>query len=224
MRTGDTKSLSAIVKPEDATDKTVSWSSDNPAVILVDQNGIVKSDSSGTAVVTVSTHDGNHYDNCIITVKPPKQPRKTKLVVKAGAIYFYKMHSIAPAIAFGVTDIGGSRFGMEAGGYADVDGYLWGVDASLVFRLVKFISLRAGAGFFSADSYTRNTLGLNAVAGVNILIGKHFCVDVGASYYPEILTIGWESVTTAGHSYRMPTVEHVMNAGVIPSIKIGFTF
>ena len=54
---GSSKKLTATVSPSDATDNTVKWSSDNPSVATVDQNGQVTAVNAGNAVITASAGD-----------------------------------------------------------------------------------------------------------------------------------------------------------------------
>ena len=63
---GDITQLTATVGPKDATDKTVVWSSDNPAVASVDQTGLVIAHASGTAKVTAVA--GGKSSTCTVTV------------------------------------------------------------------------------------------------------------------------------------------------------------
>ena len=58
--------LTATVGPKDATDKTVVWSSDNPAVASVDQAGLVTALQSGTAKVSAAA--GGKVATCSVTV------------------------------------------------------------------------------------------------------------------------------------------------------------
>lgn len=51
--------LNATVLPDDATDKSLVWSSTNTAVATVDQNGLVSIIAAGTAVVKASATDGS---------------------------------------------------------------------------------------------------------------------------------------------------------------------
>ncbi len=51
--------LNATVLPDDASDKSLVWSSTNPAVATVDQNGLVSIIAAGTAVVKASATDGS---------------------------------------------------------------------------------------------------------------------------------------------------------------------
>lgn len=61
--------LTATVYPLNAVIKEVSWSSDNTVVASV-YNGKVTPLHAGTAVITVTTAEGNHQAVSIVTVKP----------------------------------------------------------------------------------------------------------------------------------------------------------
>ena len=66
---GQTKTPSFTVAPAEATNKTVSFTSDNPAVATVNATtGEVTGVSKGTATITVKTVDGNFTDTCTVTV------------------------------------------------------------------------------------------------------------------------------------------------------------
>ena len=65
---GTTGSLTATVAPENATDTTVTWASDNPSVAAVDQSGKITAVSEGTATITVTTTDGGFSATCTVTV------------------------------------------------------------------------------------------------------------------------------------------------------------
>jgi len=65
---GGSEKLTATVKPNDAANKEVTWSSSNSSVATVDTNGNVKAVKPGTATITVTTKDGNHTATCTVTV------------------------------------------------------------------------------------------------------------------------------------------------------------
>lgn len=67
MMVGDELTLSVTFTPENATDKTITWSSDNPEVASV-ENGIVKALKLGSATITATSRDGNKTATCFITV------------------------------------------------------------------------------------------------------------------------------------------------------------
>ena len=74
MTEGETKSLIATVLPDNAANKSVSWSSSNTSVATVAKPGIVTAVSAGTATITVTTNDGGKTATCSVTVKPKTIP------------------------------------------------------------------------------------------------------------------------------------------------------
>ena len=56
---GNTATLTATVVPEKATDKTVTWRSDNTDVATVDENGLVTAVAEGTANITARAGGGS---------------------------------------------------------------------------------------------------------------------------------------------------------------------
>lgn len=70
MTEGETLQLTATVLPEDATDKSVTWSSNDETVATVNDNGLVTAIAPGTATITVTTVDGTAITaTCEITVR-----------------------------------------------------------------------------------------------------------------------------------------------------------
>ena len=67
---GQTETLSvSSVTPDDATDQTVTWSSDNDAVATVDADGKVTAVALGTANITATANDGSGVKaTCAVTV------------------------------------------------------------------------------------------------------------------------------------------------------------
>ena len=66
---GDSKKIIPTIKPGDATNKGVSWSSDNEKVATVSSDGTIKGKSEGTAKITVITKDGDFEATINVTVK-----------------------------------------------------------------------------------------------------------------------------------------------------------
>lgn len=63
---GDEARLTARVRPSDATNGTVTWSSDSPAIATVDQTGLVSAVSAGEAIITAVA--GGVSATCSVTV------------------------------------------------------------------------------------------------------------------------------------------------------------
>lgn len=68
MNKGGNETLKAKVSPDDATNKSVTWSTENPSVITIDSNGKITALNRGIAIVTASTVDGKFKDSCIVIV------------------------------------------------------------------------------------------------------------------------------------------------------------
>ena len=62
--------LTVIVLPEDATDKTVTWTSSNPAVATVNANGTVHAVAPGEATITATAGDNTATCAVKVTAKP----------------------------------------------------------------------------------------------------------------------------------------------------------
>ena len=68
LKKGESATLTATVEPTGATNKKVSWSSNNPSVATVDAEGKVTAVSGGDAAIIVTTEDGDHTAICTVTV------------------------------------------------------------------------------------------------------------------------------------------------------------
>lgn len=68
IHVGSTSSLQAVVIPQNATTKTVTWSSSAEGVATVSASGIVTAVAAGSATITATTADGSYTDTCAVTV------------------------------------------------------------------------------------------------------------------------------------------------------------
>ncbi|MCL2488035.1 MAG: Ig-like domain-containing protein [Oscillospiraceae bacterium] len=66
---GKTRQLVATVTPADASDRSVTWSSNNPDVAFVSQSGLVIGLSPGNARITVKTNVGGYSYYCDVLVR-----------------------------------------------------------------------------------------------------------------------------------------------------------
>lgn len=80
LNVDNTSTLTATVTPSNATNKAVTWSTNNSAVASVN-NGVITAISNGTAIITVTTIDGDYSASCTVTVNtttPTEPPKPTE--------------------------------------------------------------------------------------------------------------------------------------------------
>ena len=68
LTVGETAVLSATVFPTDADNPAVTWSTSDETVVTV-QEGLITAVAPGTAVIKVTTVDGNYTASCLVTVE-----------------------------------------------------------------------------------------------------------------------------------------------------------
>ena len=74
LNTGYSHTVTAAVLPNNATDPSVTWSSDNASVATVSSGGRITAVSAGSAVITATSTDGEKKGTCTVTVNRIPQP------------------------------------------------------------------------------------------------------------------------------------------------------
>ena len=92
MKEGETFTFVAKVNPDDATDKTVRWTTSDDRVLTIDANGKAVAVASGSATVTVTTNDGGKVAKCLVTVVKAIQTSVTKVTLTAENGLTYVRH------------------------------------------------------------------------------------------------------------------------------------
>ena len=70
LTVGEKLQMEATIAPDNATDKTVTWSSTNEAVAVIDESGLVTAVGSGTCQIKATANDGSGKSaSCLITVE-----------------------------------------------------------------------------------------------------------------------------------------------------------
>ena len=90
---GESSKLSAAISPANASNKKITWTSDNSGIAEVDQDGNVTGKADGNAVITATTEDGNKTATCTVKVEkgaililsPDKKDIRIKAVTSSGS-------------------------------------------------------------------------------------------------------------------------------------------
>ena len=80
----DTEQVTAIIAPQNALNKGVTWDSSNWNVVDVDSNGVITGLRVGTATISATTDEGGYRATCIVTVD-----KREKVTVKKDDHSFY---------------------------------------------------------------------------------------------------------------------------------------
>lgn len=73
LKVGDSGTLNAVVEPENASDKTVVWTTSDSSIAKVEA-GVVTAVGEGSAVITASSADGKFQAVCQVTVSTREIP------------------------------------------------------------------------------------------------------------------------------------------------------
>lgn len=71
---GDEYPLNHSISPSDATNKNVTWSSEDTSIATVNDQGVVTAISKGVTNITCTTQDGGFTDTCVVTVNETETP------------------------------------------------------------------------------------------------------------------------------------------------------
>lgn len=69
LEVGEETTLSATIKPSNASNKGINWSSNDETIATVSSSGKITAKKPGTATITATTKDGNKKAVCTVTVK-----------------------------------------------------------------------------------------------------------------------------------------------------------
>ncbi len=147
LEVGATSTLQAIIKPENATNKKVIWSSNNVGIAKV-ENGVVTAVKAGTAIITVTTSDGKLKATCTVTVKE-KEPTSFLEVMKKKSkgtnVDFAKQSTASDS---GVYQLKGSNIYFYRGNVLDnyvlFAGYCWQIVRTTETQGTKLVYVSSG--------------------------------------------------------------------------------
>ena len=121
MEIGDIERLTAIVSPDDADDKTVTWQSTDSKVASVNSDGVVTARSAGEATITATTSNGLTAE-CQVEVTDPNGIADTdadnvKVTVQKGRII---VESLPAGWHYSIHDMSGRTVYIGSGTEVEV--------------------------------------------------------------------------------------------------------
>lgn len=142
IKVGSTDTLTAAVAPVNAHDQAVVWSSSDPKIATVDQNGRVSAIAIGKSTITATTHDGGYTAECIVTV-----PVTYKQLISAGYLEPSK-------ITFGNNPNESLSFHMSTDNYGGLECYY-----NIIYTFDKPLIMKNGQTLVFSEDSTENTNG-----------------------------------------------------------------
>ena len=127
LNVGQTEDLIATVKPDDAENKSVTWSSSDESIATVDENGKVTAIKEGSVTVTAKTADGTNLTaTCAVNVITNNESitvesEKDKLALNSEFTTDIVLHNVKNIYAEDFT-VAYDKDLFEYVGYEDVEG------------------------------------------------------------------------------------------------------
>ena len=224
---GSSETLKATVSPKDATEKTVRWSTDNPSVATVDQNGQVTAVNSGAATITAFA--GTVSATCAVSVYVPVTSvalNSTNLTMSVGETAILEA-TILPDDADDkkvtwyssnpeVVAVDGGRITALDFGQAVITVQVGGLSASCNVTVLVDSPSGIFAGYWGGDVSSSGTLiepGSHLVFGVTnfstetITVKSVQLFDGESGYGAEIMSLGSDIAPGENHQWTIDVPE-----------------
>ena len=174
LTTGSTLALVATVAPDDAVDKTLTWTSSDNTVATVNAQGVVTALAAGTVTITATAN-----------AAPSVTATCTVTVANAAAPAFYS------EIADGDFYIVNAATGKYLGG-----GNSWGTHASIIEHGIPFTAAKINDGVYTLDSHIFNS-------ATDHFCNGSYCDQPATNLFIKSVGDGKYSISTADGSNFM---------------------
>lgn len=151
VNAGESIQLNATVTPEDATDKTVTWSSSDTNIAIVNDEGRVTGVADGEAVITVRTNEGGKEAKCTVTVKTAQADKKA---VEDGMMF--RLYNPNSGEHF-YTSALGERNHLIAVGW-NYEGVAWKAATATAIPVYRLYNPNAGDHHYTTSAAERDML------------------------------------------------------------------
>lgn len=214
LKKGETATLVAEVKPDDTTNKAVTWTSSDATVATVDANGKVTAVKSGTATITATTKDGsNKKATCeVVVTNPATAISIADMTVLTGA----EKDIVVETTPADADDIGKVTYTVEDGTVASVaDGKVKGLKAGTT-------NITATAGTLTTTF--KVTVTDEEVPATSVSLNKtEISIEVDASETLTATVTPTDTTDVAVWSSADETIATVDQTGKVTGVKEGET-
>ena len=185
MTAGDTQTLTATITPSNATDKSVTWSSNNTSVATVSSSGVVTAKAAGMATITVTTNDGAKTASCSVSVLPVSV---TNVSLNKSVLSMYQSDTeTLIAIVYPSNALN--------------KGITWRSSDNSVAVVNSYGQVTALAAGSAIITVTTDDGGKTASCSVNVQSDPYGAVDLGLSVKWASYNYGAASITDSGGYY-----------------------
>ena len=217
INVGGSKKLSVIIKPTNASNKSVTWSSSNTSIVSVDQNGKITGKKVGSATITATTKDGGKKATCkvtvtanTVTVQSIKLNVSTLTIAKGGFTYLSTTITPSNATNQGVTWSSSNSSIVSVDQTGKITGV--GVGTATITATTKDGNKKASAKI-TVSAPAVSSISMSASSST-IYIGKYLYPTI--TYNPSDAT--GKSVTWSSSNTSIATVD---NTGKVTGVAEG---
>ena len=224
LKVGEAETLSAVVIPANADNKTVSWSTSDPSVATM-ANGLVTAVKEGSATITVTTIDGGKTATCAVTVSTDIVP-VTGITIDQGATAEVEEGKTITLTATVQPDNATDKTVTWASAHESVatvvDGVVTGIAPGQAIISAKAGDKTATCTVTvtrSAVAYEAVDLGLS-VKWANKNLGAEFPEDTGNLYAwgetePNKASFDWDTYQWGNSETSLTKYNHLSDRGVV---------
>lgn len=166
LEVGETQALTATFTPANATNKSVTWTSNNTNVATVSNAGLVTAVGTGNATITVTTEDGNKTATCAVEVVAAPETgtfkRFTGSLVEGDYVIYYSGKAMNNIVS-------SNRLGYET--VTPANDEISNPKESIIWHIAKsgnnWTIYNAAVDKYAASTGTKNQAGLLAELNQN---------------------------------------------------------